>query len=195
MDAAGRDQIAQGFEEIDALPASTTDNLLKILAEHLPTPNAEAQSPTSIERTSAAGRLLARRFGEMTWSQAKIFWPNVAALPMESPMAMRLVKPLVQTMLESAAQEHPLVAAEAALDVFRNASGKSDDLESTREKVLKQLLDWLDTTTETQRTRPCDTKESLETVLGEWCRIQPNHPTLQRINQHLSTVASPETAR
>ncbi len=194
VDAAGRDQIAQGFEEIDSLPTSTTDNLLKILAQHLPTTEAEGQSHTLIERTSAAGHILARRFHEMAWSEANIFWPHVAALHKESTTAMRLVKPLIQALLESAAQAHPLVAAEATLDVFRNDSGKSNDLDSTRDKVLQQLLDWLDTATETQRSRPCGTKESLETVLGEWCRIQPDHPTVQRIHQHLSSVASTGTA-
>jgi hypothetical protein len=193
MDAAGRDQIAQGFEEIDALSASSTDNLLKILSEHLPT--ADPQSPTSIERMNTAGHVLARRFQETAWSEANIFWPDVAALPKESPTATRLVKPLIQSLLESAAQEHPLVAAEAALAVFRNAPGDSDDFSSIRDKLLKQLLDSLETATEAQRLRPCGSKESLETVLGEWCRILPNHPTVQRINQHLGTVASPGTAR
>lgn len=194
-----RDRIARLYDKIDSLSDENTEALIDSAVAHMGEPDRGAETEIATELVDTARQILTRRFEQMTWSEAKRFWPAICTMPQASPDALRFVQPLIEAALQSAMREHPAVAAEAALDLSecpRGAGNGNGDTSKEHsgynivEDVLEEFAKWVGGAATEELERTPGTNKSLDALVAQWSRLRPDCPTVERMRQRLSPMPS-----
>jgi hypothetical protein len=199
---AGRERVGRLYNRIDALPQTDTAELLSAVAEDFNTPEREVEADILAELLVKAQRMLADRLGKMAWDEAHRHWPTLCTLTWKSTEARLFVQPLIEQAVRVATKEHPLVGAQAALDLPRStpASQTSPGTlepktgpDAVVDEVLTSVAEWAEGATDSDLAKHRSEEPNLDNLIAKWRSARPQCPIVQRIHQRC-TCAQPITA-
>lgn len=189
---AGCERVGRLYNRIDALPQTDTAELLSAVAEDLGIPEREVETDILAELLVEAQRMLADRLGKMAWDEVRPHWPTLCTLTRKSTEARLFVQPLIEQAVLVATREHPLVGAQAALDLPPSAPASPTWPGTTEPKVgpgmvadgaLTSVAEWAEGATDANLEKHRSKEPDLDDLVAKWRSARPQCPIVQRIHQ------------
>lgn len=188
----GRERVGRLYNRIDALPQTDTAELLSAVAEDFNTPEREVEADILAELLVKAQRMLADRLSKMAWEETRRHWPTLCALTWKSTEARLFVQPLIEQAVRVATREHPLIAAQAALDLPRGTPASQTSPGAPEPKtgpdvvvdtVLTSVAEWAERATDADLEKHRGKEPNLDDLVAKWQVARPQCPIVQRIHQ------------
>jgi len=191
----GRDSLGRLYNEIDTAYQTDTAKLLSVIAAHLNEPEIGVETDIAAELAVKAQYVLVGRFTAMSWQQASQYWQTICTIWQKSEEGRLLAQPIVEHALRAATNEHPIVAAEAALKLATPqahvgrgsmaASRTTTRIVHTNviENVLTRMADWAENATSAELERLPYSASSLDDLVSRWLAARPKCPVLERIRK------------
>ena len=183
FDLAARERIGQLYNAMDDIPNQSTSDLLTETGTNIGRLASSQDSQIVTEWLDRARDVLNQRFANAAWPQTAEHWPTLLDLARVSQRGTAFAVPLMECLLNVAMAQHPLEAAEAALDLaqMRPSQPLGVQYPDVIDQVLNRLADWAGGGSQEQR-------ERLRTLAARWSLVRPDCPNVKR----LSAVCSAE---
>jgi hypothetical protein len=188
---AGRERIGRLYNSIDEIPQAETPKLLGEAVRHLNEPERGVEADIAAELIVASQRELFERLWAMSWDDASRYWPTLTQIRRQSEEGCLFADPLVKQALTAAGRVHPMVAAEAALELGQHvpAAAAGPDHDACLNDVLTRLADWA-------QQAPDEQLEGLPRLTRQWRMVRPQCAILDRIDRRCSAATTgPPPAR
>jgi hypothetical protein len=176
-----RERIGNLYNAIDAVPQTSTPDLLTLAVGHLGVCFSGVEDDIRKELLAEIQQTLLRRLAIVRWAEAQPFWPRLVALWRLKDAAF--AQPLIDAALRALMRENAWVAAEAALDVASDLPPGLDQDQHTR--LLGEVLDRL------ASHPPSDAEpDRLAALCARWQSLRPTAPDLRKLLERDSLVPS-----
>lgn len=194
VDEAGREWIAQSFNDIDNMAELNTTTILTRVGAHLrqtlpDSPGQSAERLLSEEFCCVARETLLDRVARTPWGEFKKDWVPLCELWRRSDHDCAFADPIVRAALQAAGKRHPCVAAQAALPLTHLAL--TDDMRTRQTAILDQVLacleEWAQQPDAAIPEHINDLDGNVGHILARWRNIRPNCPAIERIQQRLTS--------
>ncbi|KPL06138.1 hypothetical protein AMJ85_10580 [candidate division BRC1 bacterium SM23_51] len=191
----GRDRLGRLYNEIDTAHQTDTAKLLSAIAEHLNEPEIGVETDIAAELAVKAQYVLVGRFTAMPWQQASEYWQTICTIWQKSEEGRLFAQPIVEHALHAATNEHPIIAAEAALKLAlpQDYAGRGSMAASRTttgvvhidviERVLTRVADWAENATSAELERLPYDASNLDGLVSRWLAVRPKCPILERIRK------------
>lgn len=191
----GRERLGRLYTEIDTAYQTDTAKLLSLVAGHFDEPEIDAEADIAAELAVKAQCVLVGRFTGMSWQEATQYWQTICAIWRQSEEGRLFAQLLVEHALRAATNEHPIVAAEAALTLAAPLSRSSREGKMAPqaamhtvdpdvvERILTRVADWAESATSAELEGSPHNASRLEDLVSRWSALQPKCPVLERIRK------------
>ena len=176
--AEARERIGGLYNDIDAIPEMSTDSLLKVSLERLRNVGKDVEQSITAEFLAKSGRALAIRFGNASWTELAPHWQSLVTTWRCVDGQPAFVQPLLAAMLRAAMRDHPMLAAERALELAQDVPTPVDGPRHTAllDETLNHLAAWVRTKSD------ADTRSVLE-LCDRWTSVRYSCLILDRVRQ------------
>ncbi len=180
-----RERIGRLYGQLDALPDSTTTDILKLAPRHLQHPIPPVESDIAAELLVQAQETLRGRFRCETWVQLEPNIDPLCSIWRQSEDGTLFGWPLLEVLVEIAERQHPTIAAEVALKLTRDIPSGMDASEHARmlDRVLTRLANFADQAGDEELL-------PLPTLVQRWQTVRPNCPLVGRIQARCEALAA-----
>lgn len=195
----GRERVGRLYSKIDALSQTDTAELFATAVKYLNEPDRGVESDIAAELVVTVQNTLLNRLGQLPWSEVAQHWTALHTMFRQSAEARLFAEPLAEQALRTAAMEHPVVAAAAALEVARNGDARGTQLEpldrhaglsQAIDTVLTRLAEWADAVPDAELLQPRGSASSAKDVVLRWRKVRPRCPVVQRLYQRCTRRAT-----
>ena len=176
--AEARERIGGLYNDIDAIPEMSTDSLLKVSLERLRNVGKDVEQNITAEFLAKSGRALATRFGNASWTELAPHWQSLVTTWRCVDGQPAFVQPLLAAMLRAAMRDHPMLAAERALELAQDVPTAVDGPRHTAllDETLNHLAAWV------RAKSDADTRSVLE-LCDRWTSVRYSCLILDRVRQ------------
>lgn len=177
--AEARERIGGLYNDIDAIPEMATDALLAISLERLRNVGNGVEQNITTEFLAEAGRTLAIKFGNASWTELAPHWQSLVATWRCANGQPAFVQPLLAAMLRAAMRDDPMLAAERALVLAQDVPSTVDAPTHTAllDEVLNRLAAWV-------RSNPNADTRSVLALCDRWTSARRRCPILDLVRQN-----------
>lgn len=181
----GRERIGRLYNFTDELSKTETAKLISRASDYLQNEPAGMEGALCGEFLERARIELVDRFRKGVWLQVKQVWPGVVGLWRRSKKCSEFAGPVVSEALRAASREHPLTAAEAALETATSVPAFVDVQAhgAIIESVLQQVLSWCPSAIGVD-------VERLNRVVSRWHSLRPACAVVRRIRELMAQPAT-----
>ena len=172
----GCERVGEMYNEIDGIRQLRTKPMLVAAAFHLLRDDGDVETDIAAELVIAAQGVLLKRFSVRTWDEIREVWPSLCSIWRQSTEGRLFAQPLIERALDVAGQSHPIVAADAALELAHSAGSNSisSGHDALIDRVLTRLADW-------GRTASGRELERLVSTYHRWQIVRPRCPLVAQL--------------
>ncbi len=184
FDSDGRERIGKIFNEQDLVGETEITELLTIARRRLVEPECKVEAECTADLVTTVQRELLKRIAIAPWQESSAYWGNLVELNRGSEESRLFVRPLIERVFDSTANDRSEEAARRALDLC--ADDGADWERELIDRVLTRLV---------ALTGDADTEQlaTISEVGRRWRQVRPTCPIVDEIVQRCASPAPTNT--